>query len=227
LSGEIHTDGSAALLLQSGLFPGVNSLLKSLGPKNSAEPVLSAALLNEALSASPGVASAALHNTTSGDVEGRVAIASMAEFFNGVPAPPPSKDAGTRRQPAPPAVWEQTAGGGGRLTVNLNRDTGMEFISRISPLLADYLSALMAPVITGEVIDKAGYLELTASVYGKVVADEINRARLSITLDFPGPIEKVTGGKYRGSSAEFEIRLIDALVLEKPVFYEVRWTAWR
>jgi hypothetical protein len=223
IDGIIHSDGRAELVLQSALFPGMSRLLKSLGPQDSAAPVLNAALLNAAFAGLPGIETAALGNTPSGSIEGRITVADTARFFNGL-----SRTISARpRVKSPPfAIWEQTANGG-RFAINLNLDTGREFVSLVSADLTDYLSALMAPVATGEVIDNAGYLELVSSVYGKAVADEIGRARLSVKLEIPGPIESVTGGTYRSNRAEFDIRLVDALVLAKPLFYEIRWTAWR
>jgi hypothetical protein len=223
ITGRIRAEGRAELVLQSALFPGMNRLLKSLAPKDGSVPVLDAALLNGAFAAMPGIETAALANTPSGGLEGRITASNAARFFNGLSSAASSKNA----VKGPPfAVWEQTANGG-QLAVNLNRETGMEFITLVSADLADYLSALMAPVATGETIDKAGYVELVASVYGKPVADEIGRARISVKLDFPGPVESVTGGTYTGSRAEFEIQLLDTLVLDKPLFYEIRWKSRR
>jgi hypothetical protein len=223
ITGRMSADGSARLVLQSALFPGMNRLLNRLGPQDGSAPVLDAALLNAAFSAMPGIKAAYLGNTPSGGVEGRIEAVDTAQFFNGLSSAAPAKNAVT----GPPfAVWEQTANGG-RLAVTLNRETGRELVSRVSTDMADYLSALMAPIATGEAIDKAGYLELVASVYGKTVADEIDRARLSIKLDFPGNVEGVIGGTYSGSRAEFEIPLIDTLVLDRTLFYEIRWKSRR
>ena len=97
----------------------------------------------------------------------------------------------------------------------------------ISPDLLDYLSALMAPIVTGEVIGRDAYLELVASVYGKAIADEIRGARFLLNLGFPGPVESVAGGTGKGSHAEFSISLTDLLVLDSPLHYKVRWTPWR
>jgi hypothetical protein len=223
INGVIRADGRAELVLNSALFPGMNRLLRSLGPQDNAAPVLDATILNDAFAAMPGIETAALRNTPSGGVDGRIMAANAAQFFNGLSRAASSKNAVT----SPPfAVWEQTANGG-RLTVNLNRETGREVITLVSTDLADYLSALMAPVATGEEINKTVYLELVSSVYGKPVADEIDRARLSIKLDFPASVESVTGGKYNGNRAEFEIPLIDTLVLDRPLFYEIRWKSRR
>jgi hypothetical protein len=93
----------------------------------------------------------------------------------------------------------------------------------ISPEVSDYLSAFMAPVVTGEELSKAEYLDLVSSLYGRALADEIAAARIYASVDFPGPLQSVRGGNFSGRRAEFTVPLIDLLVLENRLEYEVRW----
>jgi hypothetical protein len=81
----------------------------------------------------------------------------------------------------------------------------------------------MAPVATGESLTKGEYLALVGSIYGKGVADEITAAKIHAFIDFPGPISSVRGGAYTGRRAVFEVPLLDLLVLESPLNYEIRW----
>jgi hypothetical protein len=55
------------------------------------------------------------------------------------------------------------------------------------------------------------------------VADEIAAAKIRAFIDFPGPINAVKGGTYTGRRAVFEVPLLDLLVLETPLNYEIRW----
>jgi hypothetical protein len=157
-------------------------------------------------------------------VDGPIVVSNIETFLNNSTSKLP---AGAGRQPAKFAVWERKPSGGGALNITISRDTGQQFLSLLAPDLVDYLSALMAPVVTGEVIDKAGYLELVSAVYGKAVAGDLSAAELSISVSFPGPVESVAGGSFRGSKTEFKMPLLDLLVLDKPVIYDVRWTPWR
>jgi hypothetical protein len=93
----------------------------------------------------------------------------------------------------------------------------------ISPDIVAYLKALMGPLATGEAMSKQEYLELIASIYGSGIADEIKGAFLHINIDFPGPVQSVKGGTFSGKRVEFAIPLVDILVLEKPLSYEVVW----
>jgi hypothetical protein len=209
LDGVIQRGGHGEFTLKSTPFPAAKRLLKSLSADGGA--ALDAKSLNSALALTPGVERAELSNTTDGGIIGRIDIADIGGFLN-------RKDSGNA------AFWEQ-ASSGGSFRLNLNLDSGAAFLSLISPDLVDYLSALMAPIATGEVISKQGYLELAASVYGKAVAAEIEKAEFLISLDFPGSISGIKGGTYKGGHADFVIPLLNLLVLEEALVYEVRWSS--
>ncbi|MDR2795868.1 MAG: hypothetical protein LBB47_04060 [Spirochaetaceae bacterium] len=223
LDGEFHSDGRTEFTLKSTLFPGASRLLKGLAANSGGGPVFDAALLNRNFAAISGIESSTLRNTGEDGIEGGIVVASITQFLTRAADTVASKGGGKKFSAI---VWEQSATGG-TLTININMDTGQELLLLISPDLVDYLSALMAPIATGEIIDRAAYLELVASVYGKSIADEIMRARISLKAGFPGPVESVSGGNRRGSYAEFMIPLTDLLVLDQPLRYEVRWTPWR
>jgi hypothetical protein len=93
----------------------------------------------------------------------------------------------------------------------------------LSPEVRDYLSALMAPVATGETLTQKEYLALVQSVYGKGLAEEIASAKITLTIDFPGTISVIQGGKATKNRGVFTIPLGDLLVLERPLRYEVAW----
>jgi hypothetical protein len=93
----------------------------------------------------------------------------------------------------------------------------------VSPDVSDYLSALMAPVATGEELSKQDYLALVSSVYGKGIAAEIADARVSLDLELPGTVLSAPGGTFSGRRASFKVPLTDLLVLERPLLYEIRW----
>ncbi|MDR0409919.1 MAG: hypothetical protein LBH18_05935 [Spirochaetaceae bacterium] len=226
LSGEIYSDGRAKLVLDSALLPAMSGLLKNFAARggNDSAVILDAGVLNKAFTLMTGIESSELRNVAGNRVEGTIVISNIGLFLNnsagGLAAPDAAK------QPEF-AVWERKPSGGGAFNITINRDTGRQFLSLLAPELVDYLSALMAPVVTGEVINKVGYLELVSAVYGKAVADDLAAAELSIAVSFPGPVESVAGGTFRGSQTEFKMPLLDLLVLDTPVIYDVRWTPWR
>jgi hypothetical protein len=93
----------------------------------------------------------------------------------------------------------------------------------ISADVRDYLSALAAPAATGERLSRGEYLDLVGSIYGPGLADEIAAARITASIGLPGPVSSVKGGTLAASQARFDIALVDLLVLEKPLEYEVVW----
>jgi hypothetical protein len=118
--------------------------------------------------------------------------------------------------------WEECAGGG-RLRLSLDRSSAPEILPLISPEVGAYLEALMAPAVTGEALSREEYLSLAASVYGRPLADEIAAGRIRLLLEFPGTLTQVRGGTASGRRAEFELPLLDLLVLERPLVYEASW----
>jgi hypothetical protein len=214
ISGELRQGGAGDFTVSASLEPRMSSLIRSFaamaGGGGTEAPVLNGQAVSRSLSVAPGVESAALGNTGPAALEGPVKIANIRDFL--APA----------RDKRGFIVLEESASGGS-LRLTLNRDLGPDILSLISPEVSDYLSALMAPIATGEVLSKTEYLELAASVYGKPIADEISKASIRAFLDFPGRLSSVRGGTFSGRRAEFNIPLLDLLVLESPLVYEIVW----
>ncbi|MDR3191597.1 MAG: hypothetical protein LBT87_00865 [Treponema sp.] len=213
ISGELRQGGAANFTVSTGLEPRMSSLIRSFAAMAGGEAgarVLNGEALSRSLSAAPGVESAVLRNTGPAALEGPVKITNIRDFL----APARDKKGFI--------VLEENASGG-RLRLTLNRDLGPDILSLISPEVGDYLSALMAPIATGEILSKTEYLELVVSIYGEPIADEISKAAIRASVDFPGQVRSVRGGKFSGKRAEFDIPLLDILVLESPLVYEVAW----
>ena len=81
----------------------------------------------------------------------------------------------------------------------------------------------MAPIVSEEALSRDEYLELVGSTYGPAIAREIGAARLAIQLGFPQPVRAVRGGRVEGGKARFDTPLVDLLVLETPLIYEIEW----
>jgi hypothetical protein len=159
----------------------------------------------------PGLASVSFRNTAPAAIEGPIKISRIDDFLA-------SGGAGGFIR------FEQAAGKtGGTCTIHLDRDMSPKMLALLSPEIAVYLEALMAPLATGEAMSKAEYLELVGSVYSKGIADEMAQSVFSASIDFPGTVQSVKGGTFSGRRAEFKIPLLDLLVLETPLNYSVIW----
>jgi hypothetical protein len=220
INGSLQGDGQADLYIYAQLEPGVTGLIRRLaaisGAMQPGAAILDGPAIAASMSAAPGISSASFKNTTQAAIEGPVKIARISDFL--------APGMGNGRQNRRFITFEQTsASAGGKCTINLSLDTGPEILALISPEISSYLSALMAPIATGEALTKAEYLMLVGAVYGPVIANEISRAFINASIDFPGPVQSVKGGTFSGRRAEFAIPLLDILVLETPLSYEVDW----
>jgi hypothetical protein len=214
INGALSADGSSALSINMSLEPRMTAMIMSFGAAmgQTDSPVLDAAAIAKSMSAAPGIASVFLKNTSSSALEGSLQLSKAGEFLASV-------NNGDNQKKF--IVFEQK--NGGRCEININRVNGPVILDLLSAEIADYLNALMAPIATGENLSKTEYLELVAFMYSKAISDEIAGSRIRASIDFPGVITSVKGGTFSDRRADFDISLLDLLVLETPLAYEVQW----
>jgi hypothetical protein len=159
----------------------------------------------------PGVKTVSFHNRGPAAIEGDLGISEIQTFL----ALPKTQSGFIH--------YEKIGSTGGKIAISVNIDTGPKIVSLLSQDAADYLSALMAPVSTGEPLTQAGYLGLVESVYGKGIAEELRGAVIRADIVFPGEITAIRGGTASGNRADFTIPLLDLMVLNPPIQYEVIW----
>jgi hypothetical protein len=222
ISGVLREDGSADITIQSALQPSVAALISAVS--GSAASILDAQTIAQSIRNARGVTAVSMRNITPSSVDGSVSVSQANDFLT-----PP----GGQMQRL--ITYEQTASGGGRLSIALNRSTAPQFVSLLSPDAEDYLSCLMAPGLTTDwqyIQTKAEYIRQLKATYntirnnrglGDALASELESAAINLALDFPGAIRSVQGGTFSGKRAEFAIPVIDLLTLEKPLAYEVAW----
>ncbi|MDR0314264.1 MAG: hypothetical protein LBI14_11805 [Treponema sp.] len=220
INGALREGGSADLTIQASLEPRMSTLIRSLNAmagKAQDSLLLDGASMSRSIAASPGVGSASLQNTGPAALEGRVVVSRVGDFL--------SSSAGTHF-----ISYSETSSGGrshGRFLATLDRSNAPALIALLSADAIDYLTALMAPVILEEYIPRDEYLSLVSSLYGRPIADEISAAVIQATIDFPGPITSSSTSRtalsVSGSRAIFIIPLLDLLLLEAPLSWEVVW----
>ncbi|MCL2601237.1 MAG: hypothetical protein FWD91_00330 [Treponema sp.] len=218
IDGVVRHGGAADITVSATLQPGTAALVRTIrgfmggGTADANAPLLDAAMIGRSITAAPGVSAASFANENPSAINGRFSIASIGDFL----------DAGDSEGRFI-AFTEGAAAGASSIALSLDRDSAPRFISHLSPELSEYLAALMAPVVSGEDVTKQEYLNIATMVYGRVVADEIAAATIRVSIEFPRSVTAVQGGAARGNRAEFDIPLVDLLVLENPLQYEVRW----
>jgi hypothetical protein len=211
IDGNISANGSAVLNISMSLGLSISALIRSLSEAGGqeTEQVLDGTSITRSLSQERGIESVALKNTTQSAVEGQVRISQINAFLSAADGKG--------------FITFEQGRSGGRSEFSINLENGPVIIEHLSPDICDYLNALMAPIATGEKMSKSEYLELVASFYNKPISDEISASKINVSIEFPGIVTSVKGGGFSGRKANFDIPLIDLLVLETPLVYEVNW----
>jgi len=213
LNGSLASDGSASLSVSMALEPRMTALIRRLsaagGQTGQADrPILDGPAIANSMSKTPGVASVSLKNSSPSAVDGQLRVSNVMNLT--------ASDSGRF------VAFEQGASGG-KCVISINRGNGNAILELVSPEVSGFLNALMAPLVTGEEISKAEYLELVSSFYGKPISDEIAGSKIRASIEFPGNVKSAKGGTFSGKKANFEIPLVDLLVLASPITYEVTW----
>jgi len=215
IDGIVREGGSADITISAAVEPRTVALILSIrGFMGGAAdaPILDGPAITGSMIAAPGVISASFVNAGPTALNGNLSISNVGDFLI-------AGDAEGQFI----TFTEGATAGASSITINLDRSSAPGLISRLSPELAEYLSALMAPVILGEAMSRQEYIGLVTMVYGRLLADELAAARIRASIQFPRTITAVQGGTATGNRAEFDIPLLDLLVMEQPLRYEVRW----
>ena len=213
ISGPLNADGSGNFKITASLEPGTAALIRRISAFTGTTPaanssILDGAAIAKSMSTAPGISNVSFVNQGPTAIDGQVQISKINDFL---------ASGGTGF-----ISFEQTSSGG-RCLININRETGPQILNMLSPDITGYLSALMAPIATGETLSKAEYLGLVGTIYGRVISDEIASSRINVSISFPSTVRSVKGGTSSGRQAIFDIALVDLLVLETPLNYEVIW----
>jgi hypothetical protein len=224
ITGSIENSGRAVLNVNSVFMTNTNALIKKLGGFSNAEgavdvPIIDADELNKSLTGS-GIEKASFKNVAGNTaaLSGEITISKIDDLI---------KDREFIK-------FEKRSSGsasGGKATFYIDRKNGPGVLESISPELVAYLQVLMAPIADGnetDITDKKNYLENITMVWGAAVAKEINSSYITLNLKFPEAVTTISSGgksigKIDGNKAVIKIPLIDLLVLEVPVSYEIIW----
>lgn len=209
---RVAPDAAADVDLKVAVSPRTSMLIANLS--GGGGNVLDSAALARALKTAPGVRSVALRNTDTRSISGTLSITDLSAFL----AP------GAGAVAARPLVsFEKDPAGGGRLTVFIDRPAMSAALTVLPPEIYDYLTALLAPAATGEELARDEYLALVASLYGESISKEIAASRLSFTAELPAAARSAKGGKINGRKVEYELQLLDLLLLERPIALDAVW----
>jgi len=212
IDGALDAGGAARLSVSMSMMPKITALVRTLSAAGGRAdaPILDGPSIAKSLSASSnGDVSASLKNTSPSAVEGEIKMGDINRFLI----------AGDARR----FIEFEQGKNGGKCKIYIDRENGPIFLNHLSEEIAAYLNVLMAPVATGEEMTKTEYLALITSVFSKAISDEIAASKINVSIGFPGQVTSAAGGTFSGKTAVFAVPLLDILVLETPVTYEVNW----
>jgi hypothetical protein len=218
ISGVLRKDGSADIQARSALLPSVTALVGAVS--GGGATTLDAKTISASFSSARGIEKADFRNTTPSSVGGVISVSHVNEFLRGQNS----------------RLIEYTQdGSGGRLAISLDRTNAPGIVRLLSPDIADYLSCLMAPCSSQDwqfITTKTEYLRQIKATYntlrgnkglGNTLASDLRNAVVRLSLELPGTVASAKGGSFSGKRASFEVPVLDLLVLEKPITYEVLW----
>ncbi len=162
--------------------------------------ILDVHAINMELAAVDGVDSARLGTGNKENITGRLSLSSLGYFF-----------------------LLEKEGQKNKLRLLLDRKTAPDFVAGLSEDVFDYLSVLMAPLVTGEEMDSEEYLDIISSVYGHTLAEELAKGIFKIEFAVPGKIIQSSVGKFQGRLLSWELPLLDLLVLDQALIIDLIW----
>ena len=213
INGSIRTGGTAEMTLDTNMGPRTAALINSFrlfSGEPASVPILDGPAISRSLSIAPGVRAVSFRNTSAVAMDGNISISSIGDFLT-------LPNAGSR------FITFTEGNRSSSIIVNLDRESATQIISLLSPEIHGYLSALMAPVVLGETMTATEYLNLVTSIYSRPLANEIAESHIIVTVEFSRPVTAIHGGTFSGNKAEFDLPLLDILLLERPMRYEASW----
>jgi len=210
IDGAIAESGSSRLNVNASLKPRITALVRTLAAAGGQQDALildGPAIAKSISGASLKDAEAVFKNTSPSAIEGKINISNINRLFLAVPN----------------FVKFEQGKNGGKCVFSIDLESGTALLGFLSFEIAAYLNVLMAPIATGEEMTKAEYIALVSSIFSKAVSDEIASSTINISVSFPGQVTSAAGGTIKGKTAVYEIPLLDILVLETPLAYEINW----
>lgn len=115
-----------------------------------------------------------------------------------------------------------------KLTLQLSPSSLQKLSADLPKDTKTYLDLFMAPVFTGEKMDKSEYKMLIASIYGDDIASEFDKAQITVSLSCPkgkkiSASSLPSGAKVSSSTATFDMPLMELLTLSGTKSYSISW----
>ncbi|HUW70565.1 MAG TPA: hypothetical protein VMX33_10040 [bacterium] len=112
------------------------------------------------------------------------------------------------------------------LRLSMHRGNAAAVIHLFPGMDPDLLEALQPPALYDNPVTVAEYRSMLAGLLGTAAVQAIDGLNIAMVVRSPGPIMEssgVTASRSDRTLAEFSVRAIDALVLDNPVEFFIKW----
>ena len=214
IEARLQHDGSAEIKLEASLESQIAGLLRRLSTNFGLPFAMDAESMSRSMASAPGISEVHLYNESPTALKGSFSLPKINDFLQ------------TGTGEVGRFIKYSQDNRGGSLAINIDLERSPQLLALFSEDVRNYLAAIMAPAESGIPQSQKEYLEGVASMYGSVLAQEIAGARIKLAIIVPGTIKSIRGGTFSQDRGDFDIPLIDFLVLDHPLDYEIVWQWW-
>jgi hypothetical protein len=209
--GSIAPQGSARLSIDISIPAPLAEKLRNLSQAKPGAPLFDASAIRKSFENRPGIELLALSEPRADSIRALLSVRSLADLADS------PELRGTN------LITVSSGPGWHELRVRLERGQAAA-LTKLFPGIDPYMmDALSPPALEPDPVTVADYRSMLASVLGERVMAALDSARASVSLTVPGVIIDSGGGKIEQNSLSVSIPVIDALVLEKPIEFWIRW----
>ncbi len=215
LSLAVNPDGSGTLAVDARVPDAAAARLRSYASAGNPGSAAAAPLFDAAAvrreTARRGLAAVTVETSSPNRLRGSFSFRSLADLA----ADPELAGAGILRVESKAGVTS--------LSFRLSRDNARSLPLLFPGLGPDILEALSPPALDPYPVTAGEYREMLQALLGPAALAELEAAEIRVQVRTPGPVVRHAGGSVSDRTFTAVLRLLDVLMLEKPMEFSVAW----
>jgi hypothetical protein len=214
VSSAIRADGSAGISVRAEVPPLLSARFRKLaaaGGSASAGPFFDAAAIRKSIAARPSLSLVELSAPSQDSIRAEINARSLAELA----ASPDLRNSGL--------IALSRGEGWVECRFRLDRGNARSISALFPGVDPRLMDALSPPALEEDPVTVAEYTTMLRSVLGEKAMPSLDSTNISISLTAPGSAIASGGGSLSGSTLTVTIPAVQALVLEKPIEFWLRW----
>ncbi|HUW40966.1 MAG TPA: hypothetical protein VMV90_08130 [Rectinemataceae bacterium] len=209
--GSIAPEGGAELTIDLAISPPLADKLRRLSQTQPGKPLFDSSAIRKSIESRSDLRLVSLSEPSPDSVRAVVAVPSILRLASS-PELRGTRLIAIARGPG----WQE-------LRVRLERGHAAALTRLFPGIDPDLVDSLSPPALETDPTSVSDYRSMLASVFGERVMPALDSARLRVSLSAPAEVLDSGGGKLEGRTLEVSVPAIDALVLEKPIEFWLRW----